>query len=69
MTGPCLIIAGVGVLALNVMNGLYTNETAGSWIKTSGWITAGAFIIGGNFNENSAGIQIIKSVKNILCTI
>src|SRR5450432_92622 len=42
-----LIVAGVGVLGLNVVNGLYTNESAGSWIKTSGWITAGAFIIGG----------------------
>jgi hypothetical protein len=45
--GTLLIVAGVGVLVLNVVNGLYTNESAGSWIKTSGWITAGAFIIGG----------------------
>ena len=45
--GTILIIAGVGVLALNVINGLYTNEPAGSWIKASGWITAGAFIIAG----------------------
>ncbi len=45
--GTILIIAGVGVLALNVINGLYTNESAGSWIKASGWITAGAFILAG----------------------
>jgi hypothetical protein len=45
--GTLLIIAGVGVLALNVINGLYTNEPAGSWIKPSGWITAGAFILSG----------------------
>ncbi len=31
--GTILIIAGVGVLALNVINGLYTNESAGSWVK------------------------------------
>jgi len=45
--GTILIIAGVGVLALNVINGLYTNEPASQWIKASGWITAGAFIIAG----------------------
>ena len=45
--GTILIIAGTGVLALNVINGLYTNEPAGEWIKPSGWITAGAFIIAG----------------------
>ena len=45
--GTILIIAGVGVLALNVINGLYTNEKSGTWIKTSGWITAGALILGG----------------------
>ena len=45
--GTILIIAGVGVLALNVINGLYANEPAGAWIKASGWITAGAFILAG----------------------
>jgi hypothetical protein len=45
--GTILIIAGVGVLVLNVVNGLYRNDKAGTWISTSGWITAGAFIIGG----------------------
>ena len=45
--GTVLIVAGVGLLALNVINGLYTNEPAGQWIKTSGWITAGAFILAG----------------------
>ncbi len=45
--GTILIIAGVGVLVLNVVNGLYTNEKSGNWIATSGWITAGAFILGG----------------------
>ena len=45
--GTILIIAGAGVLVLNVVNGLYTNEKAGSWVKTSGWITAGALILGG----------------------
>ena len=49
--GTILIVAGVGVLALNVINGIYTNEPAGTWVKTSGWITAGAFIIGGYYNE------------------
>lgn len=45
--GTILIVAGVGVLALNVINGLYTGEPSGSWIKASGWITAGAFILAG----------------------
>jgi hypothetical protein len=45
--GTLLIIAGVGVLVLNVINGIYFNEKAGTWVATSGWITAGAFIIGG----------------------
>jgi hypothetical protein len=45
--GTILIVAGVGVLALNVINGLYTNESSGSWIKTSGWITAGALVLAG----------------------
>jgi len=45
--GTILIIAGVGVLTLNVVNGLYTNEKSGSWVKTSGWITAGALIVAG----------------------
>jgi hypothetical protein len=45
--GTILIIAGTGVLALNVINGIYTNEPAGSWIKPSGWITAGALILAG----------------------
>jgi hypothetical protein len=45
--GTVLIVAGVGVLVLNVINGLYTNEPAGQWIKASGWIVAGAFIITG----------------------
>jgi competence transcription factor ComK len=45
--GTIMIIAGVGVLALNVINGLYTNEPIGSWIKVSGYITAGVFIIAG----------------------
>ncbi len=45
--GTILIVAGAGILALNVINGLYTNESSGSWIKTSGWITAGAFIVAG----------------------
>jgi hypothetical protein len=33
---------------------LYTDEPAGSWIKASGWITAGALIITG---------LILKSAK------
>jgi hypothetical protein len=45
--GTLLVIAGVGVLVINVVNGLYRNDKAGTWISTSGWITAGAFIIGG----------------------
>ena len=45
--GTLLIIAGVGVLVLNVVNGIYRNDKAGTWVATSGWITAGAFIIGG----------------------
>jgi hypothetical protein len=45
--GTLLIIAGVGVLVLNVVNGIYRDDKAGTWIATSGWITAGAFIIGG----------------------
>jgi hypothetical protein len=45
--GTILIVAGVGILALNVINGIYTNESSGEWIKPSGWITAGAFIAAG----------------------
>ncbi len=51
--GTILIVAGVGVLALNVINGLYTNESAGEWIKASGWITAGALIITGIILRNA----------------
>jgi len=51
--GTILIIAGVGVLALNVINGLYTNEPASQWIKASGWITAGAFILAGIIMKNA----------------
>jgi len=45
--GTILIAAGVGVLALNVINGIYTNEPADQWVKPSGWITAGALILAG----------------------
>jgi hypothetical protein len=45
--GTLLIVAGVGVLVLNVVNGLYNNEKAGTWVTASGWITSGAFILGG----------------------
>ena len=45
--GTVFIIAGVGVVALNVINGIYRNESASQWMSTSGWITAGAFILGG----------------------
>jgi hypothetical protein len=58
--GTVLIVAGVGILALNVINGLYTNEPAGQWIKASGWITAGAFIVAG---------LIMKSAKYTTYTI
>jgi len=51
--GTILIVAGVGVLALNVINGLYTNEPAGQWIKPSGWIAAGAFILAGIIMRNA----------------
>ena len=47
--GTILIIAGVGVLVLNVVNGIYTNEPAGKWVKASSWIAAGALIVGGIF--------------------
>jgi hypothetical protein len=45
--GSLLIIAGVGVLALNTINGLYRKDEAKNWFSTSGWITAGALILGG----------------------
>jgi hypothetical protein len=45
--GTLLIIAGGGVLLLNVVNGLYRNDKAKDWLSTSGWITAGALILGG----------------------
>jgi hypothetical protein len=51
--GNLLIIAGAGVLALNVINGLYTNEPASQWIKTSGWITAGALVLVGLVMKNA----------------
>ena len=47
--GTILIAAGVGVLVLNVVNGIYTNEPAGQWVKASSWIAAGALILGGIF--------------------
>jgi hypothetical protein len=51
--GTILIVAGVGVLALNVINGLYTKEPASQWIKASGWITAGALILVGIVMRNA----------------
>jgi hypothetical protein len=51
--GTILIAAGVGLLALNVINGLYTNESASQWIKPSAWITAGALIIAGIIMRNA----------------
>ena len=45
--GSLLIIAGAGVLVLNTVNGLYTNSKAKNWFSTTGWITAGALILGG----------------------
>jgi hypothetical protein len=69
--GTILIIAGVGVLALNVINGLYTNEPAGAWIKASGWITAGAFIVAGilmksaKYNNYSIGKKYTLHYLNL----
>jgi hypothetical protein len=45
--GTLLMVAGVGVLALNTINGLYRKDKARNWFSTSGWITAGALILGG----------------------
>ncbi|MDP4129983.1 MAG: hypothetical protein Q8918_01965 [Bacteroidota bacterium] len=45
--GTLMIIAGVGVLALNTVNGLYRKDKAGTWFSTTGWITSGALIVGG----------------------
>ncbi len=45
--GTFLIIAGVGVLVLNTVNGLYRKDKPAEWFSTTGWITAGALILGG----------------------
>lgn len=45
--GSLLIIAGVGVLALNTINGIYRKDDAKNWFSATGWITAGALILGG----------------------
>jgi hypothetical protein len=45
--GTLLIIAGAGVLALNTINGIYRKDDAKNWFSTTGWITAGALILGG----------------------
>jgi hypothetical protein len=43
-SGTLFFVAGAGVLALGVINGLYRGEPAGEWIEPSGYITAGALI-------------------------
>ncbi len=45
--GTLLMIAGGGVLALNIINGLYRKDNAGQWFSTGGYIAAGALIAGG----------------------
>lgn len=45
--GTLLMIAGGGVVALNVINGLYRKDKAGQWFSTGGWIAAGALLGGG----------------------
>ncbi len=45
--GTLLMIAGGGVVALNVINGLYRKDKAGQWFSTGGWIAAGALLAGG----------------------
>ncbi|HEY4155624.1 MAG TPA: hypothetical protein VGM24_09350 [Puia sp.] len=45
--GTLLIIAGVGVIVLNTVNGLYRKDKAKDWFSTTGWITAGVLIAGG----------------------
>ena len=45
--GTLLIVAGVGVLVLNTVNGLYRKDKPKDWFSASGWITAGALILGG----------------------
>jgi|SRR6185312_4198532 len=45
--GTLLIIAGAGVLALNTINGIYRKDDAKNWFSTTGWVTAGALILGG----------------------
>lgn len=39
--GTRLMIAGAGVLALGVINGLYREDPVREWFKPSGYITAG----------------------------
>lgn len=45
--GTGLIIAGVGVLVLNTVNGLYRKDKPAEWFSTTGWITSGVLIVGG----------------------
>jgi hypothetical protein len=51
--GTLMIVAGGGVLALNVINGLYRKDKASTWFSAAGWITAGALIVGGILLKNA----------------
>jgi len=45
--GSLLMVAGGGIVALNVINGLYRKDNIGQWFSTGGYIAAGALLAGG----------------------
>ncbi len=45
--GTILIAAGAGLLALSVINGLYSNVNSNEWFSTVSIVVSGALIVGG----------------------
>lgn len=45
--GGLLMVAGGGVLLLGIVNGLYRGDAPKDWFTATGFITAGAFLLGG----------------------
>jgi len=52
--GSILMVAGVGVMVLGAVNGLYRGEPPKDWYKPSGYITAAALFATGYFLGKSA---------------
>ena len=52
--GSILMVAGVGVMVLGAVNGLYRGDPPKDWYKPSGYITAAALLATGYFVSKSA---------------